>query len=338
MLRRFAALQFTLVFLPLCVYGLGVYGSDFDAASGRLLLGLFLSLPLIDLLLGARLERLAGTGWERVLVLATVLLAGWAYAPLHLAYWDEHSTRQALRLSIFGLCAYAVSRVASVAREGDKVGRPEPSRGGALVLVAAAWASAWLYPLAPLLATGLILAAYAQRPSTAPRPGGPSRARVGGFEALAAACLGVEVFLPLWDYQWLGGGALLLAASLVGSALGYSAPARLARLWSGLAVAAALGAALAPELVISPLHALLVGPALGALLARVERLGPYRAPLGGLSVSWFLGVGLGLALYLNLYWAPLRLVLLVPLALVFRARTRASQETAPPSEASTSAS
>jgi hypothetical protein len=331
MLRWSTLLQFPLLYLSLCVYGLGVFGSDFDVLAGRLFIGLVVGLCVLDRWASAAVGRLAGSTWQFALVLLTVLLAAVAYRPLHLGYWDEHSTPQAAAVVALGLCSWALSRLAAAELVGST-----PRAGellGALLLIAGAWASAWFYPMLPFLGVGAIAAlGAAAAPSDAvPREGG-SRGRLSAFEGLVTVCIAVDLFLVLWDFQWLPNWAPLVGLSFALAGVGYSAGRR-AEGWWLLVGALNFGAAVAfPEWVLHPGHAALVGLALGALLSRVlhgasEHRCAGRAPLGGFTGFWILGVVLGMALYQNLAFAGWRALLLVPavaLGLLDRRRPRSS--------------
>jgi hypothetical protein len=327
MLRWSAILQFPLLYLTLCVYGLGVFGSDFDVLAGRLFIGLVVGLSVLDRWASPWLGRLAGSRWELPLALVTVVLAGVAYRPLHLGYWDEHSTPQAAAVVALGLFSWALSRLAAVEVAGEV---PRPTElAGALLLIGLAWASAWFYPMLPFLGVGALAALRApggRQPSAA--AAGAGRRRLGAFEALATVCLAVDVMLVLWDYQWVPTWAPLLGLSFALAGVGYAAGRR-AEGWILGAGAVNFGAAVvSPAWVLHPGHALLVGLALGALLGRIQRAaerGTGRgAPLGGFTGFWILGVVLGMALYQNLAFAGWRALLLVPavlLALRDRRRT-----------------
>lgn len=338
MLRWLSILQFPLVFLPLCVYGLGVFGSDFDVLAGRLFIGLFVSLIVLDRFMSGLVSKLAGTWAERLLAIVATLLAGVAYRPLHLGYWDEHSVSQALAICALGIVSWGVSRVAaaSVGSEARAAG-PAIQLGPALVLIGLIWGSAWFYPMLPLLG---LAAAFALRAATlsparvASRAGSAFEVRFGAFEAMATVCIGVDAWLVVWDYQWITEWAPQLTLLFTVSGIAYALPSR------ARGVALAVGAlnfcvAVAqPSWVLNPLHAAAVGLALGALLARilapdaadgsapcsVPRTGR-RSPLGGLAFFWVLGLVLGLGLYQNLAHAGWRALLLLPaVALALRLR------------------
>jgi len=328
-----AVLQLPLLYLPLMVVGLGVWGSDFDELSGRLFLGTFLALPLLDLLVGRLWERVSRGVAGTLLPLAGTLLAGAAYRPVHLGFWDEHSVRQAALFCALGLASWGVSR-AGVARLREDGAGARPAIAAALGLLGACWCASTLYPLLPTLALGALFAllVVAWRPR-----GGEGRAeprwsppRTTPLLAFGALLAGLDLFLVVWDlrfevaWSWPVGGALAAAGAgvLLGRRLGEAA------LWLG---AASLLASVGwRPWVLEPAHAALVGLALGALLARTVHRGSTegrggRFPLGAWSGFWLVGVVLGLALYQNLAFAGWRGALLVPPLLLFvHARRRAS--------------
>ncbi len=331
-----AILQLPLLYLPLMVVGLGVWGSDFDELPGRLFIGTFLLLPLVDLLLGRRWERAACGLPGTLLPLLGVLLAGLAYRPVHLGYWDEHSAAQALPFCVLGLCSWGVSRAGVARLREDGAGAP-PALAGAFLLLGVCWWSTALYPLLPTLGLGAIFAvlvvAWPPRTPEAPAPPRWSPPRTTALLAFGALLLGLDLFLVVWDYRHDSSWAWHLFAAFGAAGVGALLGGRIGQVVLLLgAINFALLAVHRPW-VLQPAHSIIAGLALGVLLERTVRRGSSgserRAPLGAWSVFWVLGLVLGLTLYQNLAFAGWRVLLLLPpLVLLVRARR---QVTTPPS-------
>lgn len=326
-------LQFPLLYLPLVILGLGVYGSDFDVLSGRLFLGLIPTLALLDHFLGKWLERRAVGTLATVLLLLGVLAAGVAYRPLHLAYWDEHSSSQAATFVLLGLLSWSASRIGA----GRLRLQPAPGKlglAGALVLLGLAWWSAALYPMMPtlMLGAGLALAAALGPLTGEPRCVSAPRALVlpDRWWTWGALLLGIDAWTCVWDYQWVPAWSGQLMVLFVAAAVGLFASRRVGSLLLALGVLNFVLAALVRPWGIEPAHALFAGLALGVLLRRSladdDGAAVGGRPLAGFSAYWVLGLVLGLALYQNLSFNALRLlVLAIPLTLFWReARRRSS--------------
>jgi hypothetical protein len=326
MLAHLALLQLPLLYLPLVVIGLGVYGSELGQTSGRVLVGGILLLPVLDRLLGARVERGATRLSATVVLLGGAVLAALAYRPIHLAYWDEDSTSQAALYAVLGVVSWFASRVgAGLVRARSDEGARGPAL--ALVCLGAAWLPALLYPLAATLSLGAVLA-FAAAATVGPTASGGSIAGETGSARLpryVAFLLGVDVLLPVWDFQWVACWPAHLGVSLVAAAAGYALAGRLGRALLVAGVAGFLAAVLHPPFVLHLAHAALAGLALGwvlhAVLAIARRRGDGSHPLCGLTRDWSLGLVVGIALYQNLAFAGWRAALLLPLLLLLpRAR------------------
>lgn len=314
-----AILQLPLLYLPLMVVGLGVWGSDFDELPGRLFIGTFLLLPPIDLLLGGRWERAARGLPGTLLPLLGVLLAGIAYRPVHFGFWDEHSFAQALPFCALGLVSWGVSRAGVARLREDGAGAPA-ALAGALLALGVCWLSTALYPLLPTLGLGAIFAAlvvaWAPRAPEASAPPRWRPPRTTALLALGALLLGLDLFLVVWDYRHDSRWAWHLFAAFAAAGAGALLGRRVGPvvLWLG-AINFALLAVHRPW-VLQIAHSIVAGLALGVLLERTVRRGTSegagRIPLGAWSVFWGLGLVLGLTLYQNLAFAGWRVLLLLP--------------------------
>ena len=310
MIHSLARLQFPLLYLPLVVLGLGVFGSDFDAPSGRIFITLFLALLVLDFTLGRRVERLAHGAAASWIALLAIPVAALAYRPVHLSYWDEQSTSQAAAYALLGVFSWAVSRIGA-GRARPPSGAPPFAPAAALGVLGLSWLGAALYPLLPTLALGGVFAGLAVAVSGesagSPPAAAERSARTGGLAAWGALLLGIDLFLVVWDYRWDSAWAPHLALAFAAAALGWVLARRFGAVLLGLGAANFLLAALVRPFVLEYSHSAIAGLALGALLARA--LG---GSLGRWTVLWTVGLGLGLALYENLAFAGWRALLLLP--------------------------
>lgn len=309
-----ARLQLPLLFVPLVLVGLGVYGSDFDVPAGRIFIGLFLCLPVLEVALGRRVERLANSPAASWFALAGIPVAALAYRPVHLAYWDEHSTSQALGFALLGLWSWGIWRIGA-GRTRPEEAASTGSAAVALVVLGACWLSAALYPLLPVLALGAVFAVLAVAfagDQAAPAPDEESASgKNGALVTWGALLAGIDLFLVVWDYRWVPSWAPHLALAFGAAALGWMLASRYGGVLLALGAANFLLAALVRAWVLEYPHSALAGLALGVLLARSA-----RGSLGRLAVPWTVGIGIGMGLYGNLVIAGWRGVLLLPALLL----------------------
>ena len=348
MIDHLALLQLPLLYMTTLVMGLALYGSDFDRASGRVVLVLIVALPLLALLAQRSARRLADPRVLTALGLAGIGAAALAYRGLHMDYWDEQSTALALRLAALGVLSVLLSAAGGARlrqRALDEPGRGAArGRAAALVAIGAAWLGAGLYPFVPLLAIGVVFAlAACDRPHT---PAGPARGPTPDAEPLRPLRFGIlrfgivlvalDLSLVVFDCGVSLDWAPHLALAFAAAAAAASAPRawRLAIL--GLGSASFVLAALAPVYVLFYAHSAIAGAALGVLLARALEVGCARADglvLAGASAAWTFGLALSVVFSLNLEFAVWRVVLLAGVALAARpSRARAPDVLQPDAE------
>jgi hypothetical protein len=329
-IHLFGVLQFPLLALSGIVVALAIGGSDLEHPAGKVTVGALALLLVLDrpqLFLARRLAR-------SPLAAALPLLAGAACAGALFAEtlhdtWDEHDTPRALLAAGALLASQLASRLGAV----RSVGAGGRGTAGALVLVAACWLPAWL--LGPAgwllgLAGALALAACTTGGVSEAADQGPRPA--AGWRVYAAMLCVLELSQVIWDHNLMPDWTAHLTPAFLAAAAGAALAGR--SLWRAEAAVLAAGAVAVvlgstqPAWVPSLEHTLAVGAALGVLL---RGLGPSRsaaAPLAGATLAITFGWVLGLALGLNLAYAPWRAALLVPLVLVLlraRARGRAAR-------------
>jgi hypothetical protein len=329
-----AVLQFPLVYLPLMVMGLGVFGSDFDELPGRLFIGLFLCLPILDRYLGKSVERATRGIVGGALLLVGVILAGLAYRPVHLGYWDEHSASQAFGFCALGLASWAIHRLGAARIRASGSFSPKPL-AGALLCLAPVWLSASLYPLLPTLGLGALYTAIGfsggKAGASVPRRNRRWRSLAfGSLVSWGALLVGIDLFLVVWDCRLDTRWGWHLFAACIAASVGAIAARRWGGVLLGLGAANFVALVLFPAWVLCYGHSILAGAVLGVLLEGAaltdgdseERGG---APLGYWPLFWFLGLALGLGLHENLAFAPWRVLLfLPPIALAILASRRTS--------------
>ena len=318
----FALLQFPLLYLPILVWGLSVYGSDFDGPAGNLALAGVVLLPATFALLRGVARELSGRAEVRALMLAGVLLAAWVYRPMHLGWWDEHSAARAAGMAVLGVLSLLAALMGGARIASQDPARRARGRTAGWLGVAAVWAVSSWYPMFAVMGVGAGLAAAsilgsAERAASVIRP---QRALVP-LPHFTLFLVAIELGLPVYDWQTLPGWAPCVAwataAAAVGAALARLGGARMVRAILAAFLVSALAAGLAPGFALHPLHTLATGLALGAVLFALERPGE-RAPLTGASVWIALGLVFAHLATQNLAYGDVRLLLLLPLGLSLR--------------------
>lgn len=324
MISHLLWLQLPFLYLPLLVVGLAIYGADFEHPSGRIYLWTPVVLALLHWIL-----RLFGRALARRAVAATLLIAcavvvAIAYRPLHMAWWDERSTAQAVRVLAIGVCSALASQIG--AYRVNRSGGPRSSHAAASFAGLALLATAgMLYPmfallaLAPLMATG---AAVDSEESPADSSSGRAM-RFGGWQRYALLLFAIEASLPLWDFQTDPRWALFLGLGLLGAALGSGLSRRYpfaAIMLPVLGTTCVIAAVIDSDLVVSPTRAVCVGAAVGWLLSPLFDA-PTRldepARLSWCTPLWMLGFLLGFVLSANRAFMGFRLILWLPLLVPF---------------------
>ncbi|MCA8981971.1 MAG: hypothetical protein H6831_08895 [Planctomycetes bacterium] len=329
MIAHLLWLQLPFVYLPLLVVGLAIYGADFEHPSGRI----YLWTPLVLAVLHSLLRHFGRVLAKRevsaaVLILGAAVVA-YAYRPLHMSWWDERSTSQAAHILAIGVCSVFASQLG--ARRVTRAGGPDATHAACAFAVLALIATGgMLYPMIALLALAPLMAAGAavdDEAPDAPRAERPAT-RFGGWRRYAVLLAGIELSLPLWDFQTDPRWALFLGLGLLGVAAGVVLAARrplFAVLLPAFATVWTVAAAFDSAQTVCPMHALLVGAGTGWLLrplfeARAVKDEP--ASLAWCTPVWIVGILLGYVLAANrsimglrlLFWLPL----LIPLLGVFR--------------------
>jgi hypothetical protein len=269
--------------------------------------------------------RTSGRALARRAVAAPLLIAcaaavGFAYRPLHMGWWDERSTSQAVRMLVIGICSLLAAHVGS--RRVDESGGPRATHAaGAFCGLALFALSGMLYPLFALLALAPLMATGA---ASAPTNCSETRcfrpvARFGGWQRFAVLLIALEISLPLWDFQTDSRWALHFALGMLGAGSGVFVARRFPLVAVTLPLFALLCAAWSAfdsSFVIHPLRTLVIGTAAGWVLYPVLDA-PARssggARLAWCTPLWMIGLLLGFVLSANRSFMALRLILWLPL-------------------------
>lgn len=320
MISHLLWLQLPFLYLPLLVVGLAIYGADFEHPSGRIYLWTPVVLAVLHFVLRHFGRALARRDIAATLLIACAVAVAIAYRPLHMHWWDERSTSQAVRVLVIGVCSVLASQVG--ARRVNLAGGPRSGpAAGAFAALALLATAGMLYPLfalfalAPLMATG---AAVDAQQVDGLRTSAPA-ARFRGWRRYAVLLFALELSLPLFDFQTDPRWALFFGLGLLGTALGVVLSGRrpfIAILLPVFAAASVAASALDSELIVSPSRAVLVGSAVGWLLHPLFEA-PARdgepARLSWCTPLWMLGLLLGFVLSANRAFLELRLLLWIPL-------------------------
>ena len=323
-------LQLPFLYLPLLLASLAIYGADFEHPSGVV----YQWTPVVVAVLHVvtrRFGRVLDDARVRgPLLVACAVVVAIAYRPLHMHWWDERSTTQAVRVLAVGVASVLASNLGAwrVARAGGP--RTAPA-ARAFVVLAVALLGTLLYPLLPLLALAPIFAAGATLPDEVTVTASQPRRHVapfGGVHRYVVTLLALELSLPLWDLQTNPRWGLFAAAGLFGAALGLWWARRAPVTSVVLPIVAAffaLWSALDSDQVVALSRALVIGGAAGWILLPVldaRSTAERPASLSWVTPLWALGMLLGFVLSANRAFLGWRMLLWIPLVVVFALRVR----------------
>jgi len=342
MLSYLAIFQFPFLFLTLLMVGFGIYGNQLNTWAGAVYIAWMIVFVFFSGLARRALENGATASRIAALAVGGVVFAVAAYRPMHLGYWDERSTMQAIWISGVGIYSalfafLGAHRVRTLAH-GHK-----NAQAFALLCVAIGWLTAIEFAMFPLLVIALVFVLFCAFPEsvskTEPAPGDvgvsePQHIPVAWL-GYGAMLVGVEIGATLWDFGLMRAWAPHLAIVFACAAAGLRLTAGRPRLGHALLVLGAVNFAIASVAAgypIHPAHTAIAGLWLGAILANLLRDSGEPHSIArvtrSLNVAWLLGLAVSYALSRNLKYMEWRLVLLAPLLLLARPRTMRSSERA----------
>ncbi|MDH5324054.1 MAG: hypothetical protein OEZ68_13260 [Gammaproteobacteria bacterium] len=313
-------LQFGLLYLPLLIIGLVVYGSDFDSSTAWISLLPLVSLPALH-------QVYRHIPWAQGFIKSTskltstvapllgALLALMLARLLYFHVWDEHSLLQAALLAGLTVCSYlsslaAVAYIHQVQGQGSR--RPAAR---AVMIIGLVWLAASYFPFVGFLAIAMILAlALVWRPASMSTTA-DAVADHPPMASYVSFVLALDVFLVVWDWQVQAQWALYLGLSFGGVATAILVNLGQRLLWPllvGLVLLKCLLLIIWPQWVLSPLHAFVAGLLWGAIAQWFLPMGG-RDHSGRLWLSLAVALLLGYALYANLAYSWARVLLLLPL-------------------------
>lgn len=330
MIHSLLFFQFALLYIPILVIGLIVYGSDFNEPTGWVYLG---SLAFISILHFSRrlwsvfMGRLA----TMLFLLIGVTVGMVAYRDLHFSFWDEHSLKQAILVSILGVCSYLASVYAARVLLGkvseDRLDHSATEMMKCLVIFAVVWLISVAYPMTAVIAVIIILAiAMVWLEPAVALLGKTVKGQFARQYLLFLFTLDAAIII--WDSEidtrWGGYIALTMITTALGIYLaGLKKPAIL-YVGYGLGVLNIIVLIVFPVYVLNYLHSFVAGIALGICLAGVQSAQMTGGSLAKQKIdeamnywpSIFLALGLGAGFYAHLTIAHWRAVLLLPLLFV----------------------
>ena len=327
MLNYLLYFQFALMYLLVLVIGLVVYGSDFDGITGWLYVTPLLVYTVAHGRIWSHRNKLGSGNTPRVIYAIGAIAALFAYAPMHMDYWDEHSLSQSVWMAILGLCSYLSCVVAAA-----KITRKDPPCQNcavfALVAIGLIWLLARYYPTIVLLGLGLLFivsALWSEPLQHEIKPAGLGAPQSDVIARYTLFLLTIDIGCIVWDYQVNTAWALYIGLSLMAAALGFyikQTVSKVDRLEQAVYVIAIINFVLAvlwPAYLLWMFHALAAGFCVGFLLRTAISAAGDEERLH-LSMGWvvwfFMGLVLSNAWYANLQWAATRLVAVLPFVLL----------------------
>lgn len=336
MIHYLLLLQFPLVFCVTTMLGLVVYGSDFEDPFNGLYLLPLLIMPALQRVLLNHAPWLSDKKPGLIILSGLVLTALLASRELHFSWWDEHSAAQAVLIAAVGVLSCLASLIAAT-RLTTWQGNHQASVSGALLLLGLSWLPAFYYPMTSLLVISLI-AMFAAVWSTfgvgekMPAPGKPAT-----VISYLLFVLMVDASLLIWDYQvdasWAWHLALVFAVAAPGSQLVFRMrqSASVLLMTVIITVIASLNFLVAvfwPAFVINPVHSVIVGLGVGAVIGLLLRCGDGCQPVAliRLAVPVVAGMMIGYLFYANLVFAVWRWVFLLPMLVMVPLSVRSSRK------------
>jgi len=310
------------MYLLTVVMGLVVYGSDFDSVTGWLYVFPLLLITVFHKWVWSLRFRLKTANSIRIIGTAGALAALFAYAPLHMGYWDEHAIAQALWMAVLGMCSYFIS-VMAAAEISERRLSYRYYAPGALALIGLFWLFAVYYPMIGLFFLGLMFIfsiVWLSSSQNEYQETIPDSAKTDVIAKYTIFVLAIDIGCIIWDYQVNTLWAFYIAAVFIAGGIGFFI--RLAYnstpLEQTIYVAAIINFSLAvvwPPYLLWGLHTVVAGWCMGYLLP--STISPSATQENtSLSLGWvvwfFMGLVLSNAWYANLQWAFTRLIVVLP--------------------------
>jgi hypothetical protein len=325
MIHYLLLFQFPFIYCVIIVLGLVVYGSDFDEVTGNLYLVALLLLPALHWFVARLLQVLASAAVATLVLIIGALVALLAYKQLHFTFWDEHSLSQAIELSLLGVLSYLASVIASM-RLAAWEGNHRLAGGAAWLVLGLWWMLVFYYPMSPLFVLAVILAVSSIWTVTGSVDWESLRYRKFAGARLVKYLLFIlmmDLGLVIWDYQVGTGWAWQVSSAMLAAALGcwlaFNAANKHMHLVMIVAITNFIAAILWPLFILHHLHSALIGLSLGWCIGYLIHSQGTPKPLTTVAAALpvFLGLALGYAVYANLAYAYWRIVLLVPLLILW---------------------
>ena len=326
MLAHVLYFQFAFMYLLALVMGLVVYGSDFDSITGWLYVTPLIVLAVFHKQVWPRRFKLISQNKVRAISFIAVIAALFAYTPLHMSYWDEHSISQAVWIALLGVCSYFISVIGAVQINAENASC-RYCAPGALALIGVFWLFSLYFPMIVLLFLGLLFVVSLMwfnpvQPNLMGNPAESSQTDI--IAKYAVFMLAIDIGCIIWDYQVNSAWGLYVGAVFMAGAVGFYVKLaddseKFEQTVYILAIGNFILAAIWPAFILWSLHALVAGLCMGYLLPRaISRSGYKEGPRVTLGwTAWvFIGLALSNAWYANLQWAFTRLIVVLPFAVL----------------------
>lgn len=298
------------------IMGLAVYGSDFDALEGRVLLvGMGLSLLGVSLGQHFGFSRSARS-FQYPLRLLLLVIFAYAYSLVHFNYWNENSLLQAFAFAAVAVASGLLSWLANPVG-GIRPASSSRDMTGAMALLGVCWWCAWFTPFAPMLLL-ILMTAILPVPEISNLVGlrGETSWQIVGENTLkssgtfrnllrwSAFLAGMMSFLLVWDAQLDRRWAIQLGVSYLAAAGFCRLPLANLPLLVFLAFLDLLAVYFIPSWLLLPGHSIVAGALLGVAASQSSSRFPMESRARGVArISfgwyWLFGIVCGLAIFLN---------------------------------------
>jgi len=338
MIHYLLYMQFAFLYSAGTIIGLVVYGSNFEVGSvwstGWLYLFPVIVLPTLHKWINPFITRVLTLKrppkWPPLLLAAGAIVGVLAYKPMHFYYWDEHSSLQALTVSLLGVFSYLASVYGASCVEQWQ-GKHSTAGIGALLILGLIWACALMFPMVPLFGVSLIMAIAILWPVKWSENTRPSNLAenfpVNIFSGYMLFLLMLDLSLIVWDFQIDRQWATYFASVFLMAALSYYILSKRMtynnRVWIYALVLVAIINMIAgvvwPMWLLQLPHAAIDGLLFGVLcryffIPQPTENPAHRMSVAAVAVVW--GMVFGYLFYSNLAYVQWRLVFLLPYILL----------------------
>ncbi len=317
MIHYLSVLQFPFLFMGHFFIGLAIYGSDFERPSGKIYLLLLFLVPFILFLYRYQKVKNVIAVSLKPLQIVSILSGLYLYSLLHLNYWDEHSTVQAVLVLLLALGSLftALISLSKIKSNLERFFWP-------MLLVATVYLANALYPLIAFMVISFILLSHFLSATIYTDNNESKQKTLPFYSAVILWFLFVESFMPIWDFQEVLLWPYLSFSYFIGFALSLF----FGRFYQSffnettfqcLAVIAILFSVIFPSWVLNYSHTVVFGLLTGLFWVVFSKSISIKNLLLSVMSTWLWAGFISLVLYLNITIIEYRLVLLAVFVVPF---------------------